>query len=109
MVLRWSEAQPAEARLPLGTQPRRLKHRPCFIGTGAVLSCLEEESNIYTVFVLVTNALAILSEDRFLARIGWSSSAPAEPAFGTGVAGEASVKSKIIDLIASVRTLMRSE
>lgn len=59
--------------------------------------------------VLVTNAIAILSEDRFLARIGWSSSAPSEPAFGTGVAGEASVKSKIINLIASVRTLMRSK
>lgn len=59
--------------------------------------------------VLVTNAIAILSEDRFLARIGWSSSAASEPAFGTGAAGEASVKSKMINLIASVRTLMRSE
>ena len=58
--------------------------------------------------VLVTNAIAILSEDRFLARVGWSSSAPAEPAFGSGAAGDASVKSKIINLIASVRTLMRS-
>ena len=58
--------------------------------------------------VLVTNAIAILSEDRFLARIGWSASSAAEPAFGAGPGGDASVKSKIVNLIASVRTLMRS-
>ncbi|CAD0093342.1 unnamed protein product [Aureobasidium vineae] len=40
---------------------------------------------------------AILSEDRFLAR---------KPAFG-GPADNTSVKSKVINLIASVRTLMR--
>lgn len=57
--------------------------------------------------VLVTNAIAILSEDRFLARIGWSASSATEPAFGAGP-GDASVKSKIVNLIASVRTLMRS-
>ncbi|KFZ04076.1 hypothetical protein V502_10427, partial [Pseudogymnoascus sp. VKM F-4520 (FW-2644)] len=56
--------------------------------------------------VLVTNAIAILSEDRFLARIGWSASSATEPAFGAGP-GDASVKSKIVNLIASVRTLMR--
>lgn len=58
--------------------------------------------------VLVTNAIAILSEDRFLARIGWSASSASEPAFGGGAGGDASVKSKIVNLIASVRTLMRS-
>lgn len=57
--------------------------------------------------VLVTNAIAILSEDRFLARIGWSASSATEPAFGAGP-GDTSVKSKIVNLIASVRTLMRS-
>jgi hypothetical protein len=59
--------------------------------------------------VLVTNAIAILSEDRFLARIGWSASSAAEPAFGNGVGGDTSVKSKLVNLIASVRTLMRSK
>jgi len=59
--------------------------------------------------VLVTNAIAILSEDRFLARIGWSASSASEPAFGSGAGGDTSVKSKIVNLIASVRTLMRSK
>ncbi|OBT76170.1 hypothetical protein VF21_05026 [Pseudogymnoascus sp. 05NY08] len=62
---------------------------------------------IFYFMVLVTNAIAILSEDRFLARIGWSASSAAEPAFGAGPGGDASVKSKIVNLIASVRTLMR--
>ena len=56
------------------------------------------------------NAIAILSEDRFLARIGLSPSTY-DPAFGqpgVGVQGDASIKAKIINLIASVRTLMRS-
>jgi Yos1-like len=62
--------------------------------------------------VLLINAIAILSEDRFLARIGWSASSVTEPAFGAGAgagAGDASVKAKIINLITSIRTLMRSE
>lgn len=59
--------------------------------------------------VLVINAIAILSEDRFLARIGWSAQSAAEPAFGTSAGGDTSVKAKIVNLIASVRTLMRSQ
>ncbi|KAL1893788.1 hypothetical protein Sste5346_006291 [Sporothrix stenoceras] len=63
------------------------------------------------VSVLLINAIAILSEDRFLARIGLSPSTY-DPTFGQpgvgGVsAGDASIKAKIINLIASVRTLMR--
>ncbi|KAH6690409.1 Yos1-like protein [Plectosphaerella plurivora] len=54
--------------------------------------------------VLFINAIAILSEDRFLARINLSPSSY-DPAFGQGA--DASVKAKIINLIASVRTLMR--
>ncbi|EKG22066.1 Yos1-like protein [Macrophomina phaseolina MS6] len=54
--------------------------------------------------VLLVNAIAVLSEDRFLARIGWGQSA--EPGFG-GVQDTQSVKAKLINLIASVRTLMR--
>jgi immediate early response 3-interacting protein 1 len=69
------------------------------------------------------NAIAILSEDRFLARgtrplppspavaqltcaVGWSNSVP-DASFGAS-AGDASVKSKLINLMTSVRTLMRS-
>jgi immediate early response 3-interacting protein 1 len=62
------------------------------------------------VSILLINAIAILSEDRFLARIGWSASSATEPAFGAGAgaAGDASVKAKIINLMTSIRTLMRS-
>ncbi|KZP17282.1 Yos1-domain-containing protein [Athelia psychrophila] len=73
---------------------------------------------IYTG-VLFINALAILSEDRFLARIGWSSTQPAsvnaafqqpygQPGFDAGQP-DIGVKNRLINLIAAVRTLMRSE
>ncbi|KAI1813298.1 Yos1-like protein [Poronia punctata] len=62
--------------------------------------------NLIYVLVLLTNALAILSEDRFLARINFSS-ASYDPAFGTGPDNQ-SIRAKAINLIASVRTLMRS-
>ncbi|KAK5002314.1 Protein transport protein yos1 [Elasticomyces elasticus] len=58
------------------------------------------------VSLLLVNAVAILSEDRFLARIGWGSM-PSDPGFG-GAQDTASVKAKIVNLITSVRTLMRS-
>lgn len=56
------------------------------------------------VMCLLTNALAILSDDRFLARIGLSTTTY-DPAFGVGDAN--SVKAKLVNLIASVRMLMR--
>ncbi|RUS31456.1 Yos1-like-domain-containing protein, partial [Jimgerdemannia flammicorona] len=55
------------------------------------------------VFLLIVNSLAVLNEDRFLIRIGWISQP--EPGFG---GGEQSIKSKIVNLISAVRTLMRS-
>ncbi|KAF2771808.1 Yos1-domain-containing protein [Teratosphaeria nubilosa] len=61
---------------------------------------------LFQVSILLVNAIAILSEDRFLARIGWGSSQQ-EPSFG-GIQDQTSTKSKIINLISSVRTLMRS-
>ncbi|KAH8676657.1 Yos1-like protein [Tricladium varicosporioides] len=63
-------------------------------------------SLIYTC-VLLVNAVAILSEDRFLARVGLSNSVN-EPAFGASSGGgDASIKSKLVNLMTSVRTLMR--
>ncbi|OAL55826.1 Yos1-like protein [Pyrenochaeta sp. DS3sAY3a] len=59
---------------------------------------------LFYVAVLLINAIAILSEDRFLARIGWTASA--EPGFG-GQRDDASVKARLINLVSSVRTLMR--
>ncbi|KAI9803621.1 MAG: hypothetical protein M1826_004952 [Phylliscum demangeonii] len=63
------------------------------------------------VSILLVNAIAILSEDRFLARIGWSAQS-FEPTFGSGGVGGSgadgtSVKAKMVNLITSVRTLMR--
>ncbi|KAJ5082737.1 uncharacterized protein N7473_002275 [Penicillium subrubescens] len=57
------------------------------------------------VIVLIINAIAVLSEDRFLARIGWGRT-QAEPGFGASY-DSTSVKAKSVNLIASVRTVMR--
>ncbi|PQE14152.1 transport yos1 protein [Rutstroemia sp. NJR-2017a BVV2] len=62
--------------------------------------------NLIYICVLLVNAIAILSEDRFLARVGWSNTM-ADPGFGGANANDASVKSKLINLMTSVRTLMR--
>ncbi|GKT54817.1 hypothetical protein ColTof3_02156 [Colletotrichum tofieldiae] len=61
--------------------------------------------NFLYIAVLLINAIAVLSEDRFLARINLSPSSY-DPTFGAST--DASVKAKIINLIASVRTLMRN-
>lgn len=62
--------------------------------------------NLFYVSILLVNAVAVLSEDRFLARIGWGNT-PAEASFGGGRNDAASVKGKLVNLISSVRTLMR--
>ncbi|KAF8245903.1 Yos1-like protein [Wilcoxina mikolae CBS 423.85] len=56
------------------------------------------------MIVLIVNAIAILSEDRFLARIGWAAQQP-EPAFGSGQ--DMSIKGKIVNLISATRLLAR--
>ncbi|KAL4896760.1 Yos1-like protein [Aspergillus ambiguus] len=60
---------------------------------------------LFYTLILITNAIAVLSEDRFLARIGWGRT-QADPAFGATY-DSTSVKAKSINLIASVRTVMR--
>ncbi|KAF2482208.1 Yos1-like protein [Neohortaea acidophila] len=62
---------------------------------------------LFQVSVLLVNAIAILSEDRFLARIGWGSTQNEPAGFGGSSQDSASVKAKMINLINSVRTLMR--
>ncbi|KAF2682690.1 Yos1-like protein [Lentithecium fluviatile CBS 122367] len=57
------------------------------------------------VAVLFINGIAILSEDRFLARIGWTTNA-SDPGFG-GQRDDVSIKARLINLVSSVRTLMR--
>ncbi|KAF9363427.1 MAG: Yos1-like protein [Benniella sp.] len=52
------------------------------------------------VMLLFVNAIAILNEDRFLARIGWGRQV-ADPY------AQESVKARLVNLISAVRTLMR--
>ncbi|RYP22284.1 hypothetical protein DL765_001798 [Monosporascus sp. GIB2] len=61
--------------------------------------------NLFYVTCLLLNAVSILSEDRFLARINLSPTTY-DPAFGTGADAQ-SVRAKVVHLIASIRTLMR--
>ncbi|CAI7675870.1 unnamed protein product [Penicillium palitans] len=60
---------------------------------------------LFYVIVLIINAIAVLSEDRFLARVGWGRT-QADPGFGATY-DTTSVKAKSVNLIASVRTVMR--
>ncbi|CAG7973516.1 hypothetical protein N7519_004568 [Penicillium mononematosum] len=60
---------------------------------------------LFYVIILIINAIAVLSEDRFLARVGWGRT-QAEPGFGATY-DSTSVKAKSVNLIASVRTVMR--
>ncbi|KAH9938270.1 Yos1-like protein [Fomitopsis serialis] len=74
---------------------------------------------ILYVVILLINAMAVLSEDRFLARIGWSSVPPPTVTAGfsqsyaaydqAGYAAQQDVgmKARLINLISAVRTLMR--
>ncbi|CAI7659464.1 hypothetical protein PENPOL_c006G06958 [Penicillium polonicum] len=60
---------------------------------------------LFYVIILIINAIAVLSEDRFLARVGWGRT-QADPGFGATY-DSTSVKAKSVNLIASVRTVMR--
>jgi len=72
---------------------------------------------IFYIGLLLINAVAVLSEDRFLARIGWSSvPLPNNVGFqqnydqGSGYgnpAQDVGVKGRLINLISAVRTVMR--
>ncbi|TFK75918.1 Yos1-like protein [Pluteus cervinus] len=75
---------------------------------------------IFHASLLFINAVAVLSEDRFLARVGWVSSSTAQrqaiaegyqqtydPSGYGNPQMDVSVKAKMIDLITAVRTLMR--
>ncbi|KAF3360268.1 Meiotically up-regulated protein [Verticillium dahliae VDG1] len=98
---------------PINLTTHRMQHQPPPCISSAQLPLQygpppstsdRNQANPPAVAILLINAVAILSEDRFLARINLSP-ASYDPAFGQGA--DASVKAKIINLIASVRTLMR--
>ncbi|KAH8775492.1 Yos1-like protein [Diaporthe sp. PMI_573] len=62
-------------------------------------------STTFYVVVLLLNAICVLSEDRFLARINLSPRSM-DPTFGQPGA-DGSVRRRIASLISSVRTVMR--
>ncbi|CAL9734659.1 protein transport protein Yos1p [Monosporozyma servazzii] len=60
---------------------------------------------LFYVILLLINAVAVLSEERFLSRIGLGkSSTDASNVFGQQ---ESSTKSKVVQLIGAVQTLLR--
>ncbi|CAO3609189.1 unnamed protein product [Cunninghamella blakesleeana] len=59
---------------------------------------------LFYALLFFINGIAVLSEDRFLARIGWSAQMEQN---GFGGDQTQSFKYKIITLISAVRTLMR--
>ncbi|KAK9380517.1 Yos1-like protein [Kockiozyma suomiensis] len=61
---------------------------------------------LFYVILLLVNSIAVLSEDRFLARIGWSSAQIDNSGFGAP-SDAVSVKTRLINLMSAVRTLMR--
>ncbi|ODV64347.1 Yos1p [Ascoidea rubescens DSM 1968] len=56
------------------------------------------------VIVLFINSICVLSEDRFLNRIGWGNKID-QQAFGGPL--EATIKSRLISLISAIRTLLK--
>lgn len=65
------------------------------------------------VIVLSINGIAVLSEDRFLNRIGWGSSVNNNPAqeyqhLTASILGDDNtIKKRLVNLISAIRTLMR--
>ncbi|SGZ53911.1 CIC11C00000004028 [Sungouiella intermedia] len=65
------------------------------------------------VIVLSVNGIAVLSEDRFLNRVGWGSLSPQpvnqfQNQYGMlATSNDAGVKSRMVALISAIRTLLR--
>ncbi|CCC70411.1 hypothetical protein NCAS_0E03410 [Naumovozyma castellii] len=59
---------------------------------------------LFYVILLLINAVAVLSEERFLRRIGLGRSSNEQPVFGQE--GN-TTKSKVIQLIGAIQTLLR--
>lgn len=64
---------------------------------------------LFYVIVLSVNGIAVLSEDRFLNRIGWGSAAPNQfqQQYGMQANADTSIKNRLITLISAIRTLLR--
>ncbi|TPX47878.1 hypothetical protein SeLEV6574_g02388 [Synchytrium endobioticum] len=62
---------------------------------------------VFYVSVLLINAIAVLHEERFLARIGFTAASTSHQPGGFGDPQQPSVKARLIILIGAVRTLLR--
>ncbi|CCK72788.1 Yos1p KNAG_0L01680 [Huiozyma naganishii CBS 8797] len=59
---------------------------------------------LFYVILLLVNSIAVLSEERFLSRIGFGRSSSDTAVFGQQ---EGTAKSKVVQLIGAVQTLLR--
>jgi hypothetical protein len=57
---------------------------------------------LFEALLLLVNAIAILNEERFLAKVGWGKDYKNE-----GFGGQSGVKVQLVNLITSVQTLLR--
>lgn len=67
--------------------------------------------SLFYAILLFINAVAVLSEERFLARIGWTSNgqqtAPQNSFYDNSQSTNDGVKTRLISLITATRTLLR--
>ncbi|RWS16432.1 immediate early response 3-interacting protein 1-like protein [Dinothrombium tinctorium] len=64
--------------------------------------------NLYKATLLVINAIAILHEERFLAKFGWARNQMSAAQFSYGYqASQPGFKENLLNLIHSIRTVMR--
>ncbi|KAF2905894.1 hypothetical protein ILUMI_00284 [Ignelater luminosus] len=61
--------------------------------------------NLFEAALLCLNAVCVLHEERFLAKIGWSSKSPSVQGFGE----QPTAKAQILNLVHSIRTVARSD
>ncbi|KAH7408267.1 hypothetical protein DE146DRAFT_367827 [Phaeosphaeria sp. MPI-PUGE-AT-0046c] len=84
---------------------RRAAHQCCSNSFRRPLSCKKYEHSPHGIY-LVTPTYCCWTHTDALHTVGWTASAT-EPGFG-GQRDDASVKARLINLVSSVRTLMRS-
>ncbi|XP_034256203.1 immediate early response 3-interacting protein 1 [Thrips palmi] len=58
--------------------------------------------NLLEASILILNAVCVLHEERFLKNVGWGANAPVQ-----GFGEQPSVKSQILHLVRSIRTVTR--
>lgn len=62
---------------------------------------------LFYVIVLCVNGIAVLSEDRFLNRIGWGTSSVQGANFQQFGQQDTNIKDRLVSLMSAIRTLLR--